>query len=572
MTSDLPVPRDALVDLGLNDDDIALALASAPRVIACQAPDAPGARFDVDRVHRVLTALSHFRHTKGRWAGRRIRLGEGLDAWQIVWIIAPVFGWVRFDAEADREVRVIDTAWVEVPRKNGKSTISSAILNVLLLADGEMGAEVYAAAGSTEQAARVGDDMKRMCLTAPQVRGNVEALKNLIRVPGTGSMFRVLSRVAETAHGLNVSGACIDEVHTLRLRRALVEAIETGTGARDQPLVVFITTADEAETGTIYDEKRLLVENIATRTVTGPAAWAVYGVVWRADESADPWAEETWLDANPGTRAGASPTMAYLRREAAKAKASPSKVPAFMRLHLNVRTRDTTRWIDLPTWDTCGQTVDRNALKGRPAYMGLDLGAVRDFSALWIGVTAKGRDPQAMDWIWRFWLPEERLDALDSQLHVPLRQWIADGYIELTEGDVVDYDVIEEAVVREAAHFDVKRLSFDRMFAGQMMQHIEARCGIEVAAVNQTYLGLSPALKEMERMVRNGHVSHGGNPVARWMASVTEVAQDNADNVKPVKPDRHEAATRIDGIAAAVTGMDGWVRRPKPRRTGAAVA
>lgn len=570
-STELPVPREALVELGLSDDDIELALESAPKTLAHQLSEAPGARFDVERVQKVLAALGVFKHTKGRWAGRRLRLGEGLDAWQVVWIIAPVFGWVRWHDEAQREVRVASTVWVEVPRKNGKSTISSAIANVLLLADGEPGAEVYAAAGSKPQAGRVYEDAKRMALTAAAARRRVEPLADVMRVPSTGSFLRVLSRIAETAHGLNVHGGVIDEVHTLRLRRKLVEAIETGTGARDQPLIVFITTADEAEEGTIYDEKHTLVAKIANRTVTGEAAWSTYGVIWAASDGDDPLQPETWLKANPGLRAGSSPTMAYMRKEAAKAAATPSYLPTFAQLHCNLRMRSTTRWIDLRTWDENAGMVDETKLKRRTAWIGLDLAAVSDFSAEWVGVESR-QDGKQLEWLWRFWLPEERVESLQQQLQVPLSKWVAEGWITTTEGDVVDYSVIEEQLVADCKTFDVQRLSYDRMFAGQLMQNVEQRSGVEVAPVNQTYMGLSPACKEIERGLRSGDWVHGGNPVARWMASVVEVRRDQNDNVRPVKPDREKSTSRIDGIQALATGMDGWVRRPVKRRYSAYTA
>ena len=248
------VPYDALIELGLTHEQILDALDRKPLVTACQAQDHPGAWYDVERARRALKALGLFKHTKGRWAGVRMRLGEGLDPWQVVWVLAPIFGWVFHDAEIDRIVRVIRSAWIEVPRKNGKSTLSSGISGVLLLADREPGAEVYNAAGSTTQAGRVFEDAKRMLSTSRAARSRIEPLKEVVRVPKTGSILRVLSRVAETAHGLNVSGAIIDEVHTLRLRRALVEAIETGVGARDQPLIVYITTADEAEEGAAAED------------------------------------------------------------------------------------------------------------------------------------------------------------------------------------------------------------------------------------------------------------------------------------------------------------------------------
>src|SRR5665647_342380 len=184
-STELPVPRDALLELGLTAEQIAQAEAAAPLVLAFQADQHPGAWFDVPRARKALRALGMFRHTKGRWAGVPLRLGEGLDPWQVVWVLAPVFGWVYHDAEIDCVVRVIRAAWVEVPRKNGKSTIASGMSGVLLLADGEAGAEVYNVAGSTLQAGRVFEDAKRMLMTAPAARKRIEPLKEVVRVPRT---------------------------------------------------------------------------------------------------------------------------------------------------------------------------------------------------------------------------------------------------------------------------------------------------------------------------------------------------------------------------------------------------
>jgi phage terminase large subunit-like protein len=555
-TTDLPVPREALLELGLTEEQIAEAEARRPLVVAFQADKHPGAWFDVDRAKKALRALGAFKHTKGRWAGVSMRLGEGLDPWQVVWVLAPIFGWVHHDAEIDRVVRVVRSAWVEIPRKNGKSTFASGISGVLLLADGEAGAEVYNVAGSTLQAGRVFDDAKRMLLTSPAARKRVEPLKEVVRVPATGGILRVLSRVAETAHGLNVSGAMIDEVHTLRLRRALVEAIETGTGARDQPLVIFITTADEAEEGTIYDEKHGYTRNVANGIVIDPGH---YGVIWAAEPTDDPFAEATWRKANPGL--GKSPTLAYMRRESQKAQTTPTYFPTFCRLSLNLRMREQVKWLDLTKWDGLSGTVDRAKLAGRRAWGGLDLSAVSDFTA-WATWVESNRPGAELDLLARFWIPEDRAEDLERKLQVPLTKWIADGWVELTEGDVIDYTAIKSAVIGDCRHFDMQRVSYDRMFAGQMVQELEAEVtGISLWPVPQTYAGLSSACKELERMVGSKSMRHGENPVMRWMASVVEVKNDGMDNIRPVKPDRRQSSTRIDGIQAAVTGLNGYLRR-----------
>lgn len=560
----LPVPLEALLELGLTREQVDAALAARPLTLAFQANKAEGAYFDVDRVRKALRALASFKHTKGRWAGQPLRLGQGLDPWQLVWVIAPVFGWVAWDEECGRVVRVIRTVWIEVPRKNGKSTLTAGIGNVLLLADGEIGAEVYAAAGDKLQAGRVFEDAKRMCLTSKAARSKVQALAEIVRVPKTGGVFRVLSRIAEAAHGLNVSGGLIDEVHVHKSRH-LIDAIETGTGARDQPLIIFITTADEATEGSIYDEKHGYTEKCANGIVADPTH---YGVVWAAEETDDPFAEATMRKANPG--AGVSPTMAYLRKEANKAATTPSYFPTYCRLHLNRRMRDSSRLVDLNRWDACGAIVDLARLKGRRAWGGFDLSAVSDLTSWWLGVESPTPGVE-IEMLWRYWIPEERIDALQRHLQVPLRRWVDEGWITATEGNVIDYAAVRDQALADCKVVDIKRISYDRMFAGQMVQEIEAELkGVEAVPVAQTYLGQSPSIKELQRLLgvtdkgaTQGPMRHGGDPVTRWMASVVEVKGDGQDNYRLVKPERLKSQARIDGIAAMTTGLDGYLRRPK---------
>jgi len=555
-TDGLPVPREALYELGLDDGQIVEALASRPLVVAHQADEQPGAWFDVAAAKRAVRAIESFKHTKGRWGGTPLKLAP----WQLVWVIAPVFGWLWHDPELGRPVRVVRACWIEVPRKAGKSTLSSGIGLALLLADREVGAEVYAAAGSLEQAKRVFDDAKRMAQTSKAIRGRAEVKSSVITTPRTGGVFRALSRIAETAHGLNVSGAVIDEVHVHK-SRDLIDAIETGTGARDQPLIVYITTADDAKEGSIYDEKHSYTRKVAESVVEDPAH---YGVIWAADEADDPFDEGTWRKANPGL--GTSPTLAYLRREANKAKATPSYYPTFLRLSLNIREKASTRWLNLRLWDKRAGMVDASALAGRRAWGGLDLSAVSDLSA-WVLAVESQQPGVEVELVPRFWLPSERLEELQRHLQVPLAQWVREGFLELTEGDAIDYDTIEKRILADCKTYDLQWIGYDRMFAGQLVQNVdrETKRGVKVTPIGQTFLGLSPACKELDRLLLEDQVRHGGHPVLRWMAGCVETIADGNDNYRPTKPNRHESQARIDGIAASVMALDGYLRRPKKK-------
>lgn len=515
----------------------------------------PGAWFDVDAVVRVVRALMGLRHTKTRrWANKPLTP----EAWQTVWLIAPVFGWKYPLDHPDEQLagtRIVRTVWIEIPRKNGKSTLSSGLGIVLLVADGELGAEVYAAAASRDQALIVQGEAGKMATRAPGLRGKVQVLASVIRVPKTNGIFRALSKVAEVAHGLNVSGAVVDEVHVHK-SRDLIDAIETGTGARDQPLVIMITTSDEGEEFTVYAEKHERARKLANGIIEDPS---FYGVIWAADDDADPFAEETWRACNPNL--GVSVSIDYLRKEAERARTELSYFPTFCRLHLNRRMRQAARFIKLADWDASAGIVAEEQLAGREAWAGLDLSATTDLTSLELVVP----DGDQLAVVSRFWLPEDGLDERVKRDQVPYDLWVKQGFLRLTEGNVIDYDTIEAEIRALMGKLKIQRLSYDRMFAGQLVQHLED--DVEVVPVNQTFLGLSPATKELERLVLQSQLRHGGHPILRWNADAVEVLRDNHDNVKPIKPDRAKTTKRVDGIHALVMAIDGWIRRPmKPKK------
>jgi phage terminase large subunit-like protein len=267
-----------------------------------------------------------------------------------------------------------------------------------------------------------------------------------------------------------------------------------------------------------------------------------------------------------------SPTLSYIRKEANKAQTTPSYYPTFLRLHLNRRVRDVTRLIDIRAWDATAGIVDLEQVRGRRAWGGLDLSAVSDFSAWWMGVESSGPGTE-LDFFWRFYVPEDRVEDLERHLQIPLKKWIRQGFVTATEGDVIHYAKIQADVVADCRKVDMQRIGYDRMFAGQMVQEIDEELkGVQVVPIAQTFLGLSPAIKELLRMLGKsgdaptpGRFRHGGNPVARWMATVVESKDDGQDNYRLVKPNRAKSQARIDGFSALVNGLDGYVRRPKPK-------
>jgi phage terminase large subunit-like protein len=532
-TCDPPIPREAIPIL---EEELGRSLKgwdkAAPLHVS-PVPSVEDSYFDVIAVVRVVKALRALRHTKGKWAGSPLEP----EAWQIVWIIAPIFGWKRADGR-----RVIRTVWIEIPRKNGKSTLASGLALVLLCADGEPGAEVYAAAGSTNQARIVFDEAKKMAGAAPLLAKKLRLLRSVIEVPKSGSMFRVLSRMADAAHGLNVHAAVVDEVHVHR-SRDLIDAIETGVGAREQPLIVFITTADEGAPETIYAEKHDMAVRLANGTIQDPA-W--YGVIWAADDADDPFSEATWYRANPNL--GISVRLEYIREEAAKARTTPSYYATFCRLLLNRRVRVAARWLPLATWDASAGLLQADELVGRECYAGLDLASTTDIAAL-VLLFRFDDHYRALPF---FWVPEESILQRSRKDQVPYDAWAREGWIQPTPGNVIDYGFIREKVKSLASQYQILELAYDPWNATQLIQELQEE-GLTCVPIRQGVASMSAPTKELMRVVMSKELRHGGNPVLRWMADNMVLKADENGNVKP---DKAKSTGRIDGLVALIEALD----------------
>jgi phage terminase large subunit-like protein len=517
--------------------------------------DVPGARFDPSRVDRIIDALRCLRHTQGKWAGRPL----DPEAWQVAYILAPIFGWVA-PAEDGGWTRIIRAAYAEMPRKNGKTTILSGLLLVLAFADGEMGAQVLAVAASEKQARHCFDPAAQLARSSPELRAaGIRALNSRIVQQSTGSYFAVAGSEGELLHGANIHAAGIDELHVHKTA-GVVDAVESGTGARSQPLIITITTADDGRPNSVYAHKREYIERLARGAVKQPS---VYGVIFAADEADDPFAESTWRKANPGF--GVSPTRAFLVDEAEKARQNPVNLARFLRLHLGIRTKQKTRYIELPVWDRNAGLVDESRLKGKRSYGGLDLASTSDLTALcWMFPDTDG----GFDALWRLWTPEANLRKLNDRTAGAASSWVKLGYLKLTPGEVTDYGIVRRQILQDMDAFKVSELAYDPWNATQLVTDLLGD-GVPMVTVRQGYASLSPPMKQVSRLLLEGTperplLRHGGNPAVRWMVDNVAVSMDPSGNVKP---DRARSADKIDAFAALVTAMARAMVAGKPRRS-----
>jgi len=525
------------------------------------------AAFDPDRVDRVLRSFGLLVHTKGQWAGRPLRP----DPWQVAYFLAPVFGWVRYDEDSTSWVRVARTAEVDVSRKNGKTTIAGGTAIYLTCADDEPGAQVLAVAASKDQAGFCFNPVKSLAERSPALAPYVRALATKIVHKASGSYFQVVASVGDLLHGANVHGAVIDELHVHKTRD-VVDAVETGTGARRQPLVVIITTPDDGKPGTIYAEKREYLEKLARGVIVDPT---FYGVVWGFDSERelaelglDPFGEAAQRRANPGY--GISPTKSFLEAEAAKARESPANLARYLRLHLGIRTKQVTRFVRLTDWDAAAGMVDEGKLAGRDCHGGLDMASVSDLTALcWVFPDRPGDRYEA---VWRFWLPEDKVVDLNRRTAGQAEVWVRQGWLRTTPGAVFDPAVVNAQLDKDAQKFTVRTVGYDRWGANDVTRKA-SEAGMTLVPVSQSITALSSPLKELLRLTLVGRFVNGGNPVMRWMVDNLAVVMDPSGNVKP---DKAKAADKIDGVSAAVNALKECMdaeaaEKPNPPVTARAV-
>ena len=417
-------------------------------------------------------------HTKGTWAGKSFEL---LD-WQEQ-IIRDLFGILKPNG-----YRQFNTAYIEVPKKNGKSELAAAVALLLTCGDGEERAEVYGCAADRQQAAIVFDvaaDMVRMC---PALSKRVKILtsqKRIVYIP-TNSFYQVLSAEAYSKHGFNIHGVVFDELHT-QSNRKLFDVMTKGSGdARMQPLYFLITTAG-TDTNSICYEVHSKAKDILEGRKHDPT---FYPVIYGAEQS-DDWTDpKVWKKANPSL----DKTIGMDKVVAAcnSAKETPGEENAFRQLRLNQWVKQAVRWMPMEKWDACKFAVHPSKLEGRVCYGGLDLSSTTDITAF-VLVFPPTDENDKYSILPYFWLPEETLDLRVRRDHVPYDVWEQQGYIMTTEGNVVHYGFIESFIEELGKIYNIREIAFDRWGAVQMSQNLE-ELGFTLVQFGQGYKDTSPTL------------------------------------------------------------------------------
>jgi phage terminase large subunit-like protein len=458
-----------------------------------------------------------------------------LQKWQVDYI-ATLFGWKRPDGS-----RRYTESLAALPRKNGKSTLAAGIILYGLVADGRTAGQFYTAAETRDQASLIYRMAARMVRQSPLLAKRLKPIDSTrtITYQSRGSFLRSIPSEAGPVHGTKPATVIFDELHTQKTRD-LYDALRTGQGATPNPLFISITTAGHDRHSICFD-----LWNTArqVRDGTNPNPYFL-PLIYELKDGEDWKDESTWEACNPNL--GVSISWEFLREECQRAKDSPAYENVFRNLYLNEWTEQAVRWLSMDKWRLGNEPLPD--LTGEPCWSGLDLSTTTDLSAF---AMAFPRNDGGFYLLLKFWAPQERARQRANRDRVPYLEWAQKGFLTLTPGDVVDYDVIRADINALNEQYSIQDIAIDRWNAAQITTQLQGD-GFNVTAFGQGYASMSPAAKEFEKLVVEGALQHGDNPVLNWMAANVAIEQDAAGNIKPSKK---KSTERIDGIVAAVMAV-----------------
>ena len=500
-----------------------------------------GSYYDKEAADYAVNFIQCLSHTKGTWAGKPFEL----IPWQEQ-IIRDVFGILKPNG-----YRQFNTAYIEIPKKQGKSELAAAVALLLTCGDGEERAEVYGCAADRQQASivfEVAADMIRMCPALNKRCKILTATKRIVYLP-TNSFYQVLSAEAYSKHGFNIHGVVFDELHT-QPNRKLFDVMTKGSGdARMQPLYFLITTAGTDTKSICYETHQKAKDILAGRKIDP----TFYPIIYGADET-DDWTDpEVWKKANPSL--GITVGIDKVKAACESAKQNPGEENAFRQLRLNQWVKQSIRWMPLEKWDRCALAINEDDLEGRVCYGGLDLSSTTDITAFVLVFPPRDEDDKFIILPY-FWIPEENMTARVVRDHVPYEVWERQGFLHTTEGNVVHYGFIEKFIEDLGERFNIREIAFDRWGAVQMVQNLEGM-GFTVVPFGQGFKDMSPPTKELMKLVLEEKIAHSGHPVLRWMMDNIYIRTDPAGNIKP---DKEKSTEKIDGAVATIMALDRAIR------------
>lgn len=490
--------------------------------------------FDEKEASRPCWFIENLTHTKGELAGRAIHL----EPWQC-FLLTTLFGW-----KAKAGNRRFRSAYVEVGRGNGKSTLLSGIGLFCLCADHEPGAEVYSFATTREQAKIVFGDAQTMARgnRALQEAYGLEVTAHALYVPATNSTFQAKSAEGSTLDGLNTHLAIIDELHAHK-KRDVFDVVETSLGKRRNSLMVSITTAGVDRTGICY-EQRTLVTKILSGSLQDES---YFGIIYTLDPGDDWKSDEALAKANPNWGVSVRPEV--IRALQAKAIATPSAENNFKTKHLDVWCNADVGWMDMKAWDACAdESLDESDFDGEPCWLGLDLASTSDMTAK-VKIFQRKIDGSSHYYLFGdYWLPRT---AIERGVNSQYQGWEYLGYLHVCEGPVTDFAEIRDSILEDCGRYSVQSVAYDPFQAVQLSKELSDD-GVPMVLCKQTVANLSDPMKQFQALVLDHRLHFNGDPVLTWMVSNVVCHVDVKENIYPRK-DAPE--NKIDGVVAGIMAL-----------------
>jgi phage terminase large subunit-like protein len=502
-------------------------------------------------------------------------------------VLRDIFG--TLEADGSRQYRDV---YLEVPKKNTKTTLCAGMVVLCLATAPTTGTEVYSAATSKEQAAIVFRAAAQMVKASQMLSAKLDVVpsgKRIVRRDDLSSFYCAISADGDIHDGMQPSFVVRDELHRWRTRKALElnEILERGMIARREPLCIDITTAGESDESPLCWRRHEYASQILEGSIQDRR---FYGRIWAADpkraldEKSDYWkSREARVAANPSHEDnGGYLKDSVLEDLCVKAQNDPAAKHDYLRYHLNIWGEKDNRAIDMPTWIGCGMATGRGVdlrewpvydaellvrkwtLQDRPCWAGVDASWTTDLTSVCL-VFPPHADDELFSALWFYWMPAEQVAKRQRVDKVPYREWIRKGFMESVPGSMHDYTGVQERIKWAAELFDLQGVAYDPANFRPTAGEIE-RTGVNVVEVTQRYPQLNPPTKLVLGMYQDGRLRHGNNPIANWNAGCLALKQNNAEEVMPDKPVRYKSSKRIDGMSALVTAM-ALVRIDTPQRS-----
>lgn len=485
--------------------------------------------YDEKEAIRVVKFFETFlSHAKGA-TGKLV-----LEPFQVK-ILQDIFGWKVKGSNVRRYRR----AFIFLPKKNAKTTLSAGIALYLLAVEKERGAEIYSAAADRKQAGLCFEIAAEMVRQSPRLSKILTIFRDSIILNGTNSFYKAISADIETKHGFNVSGLIFDELHA-QPNRGLWDTLTGGTLSRKQPLIVAITTAGYDRTSICYEQY-----DYACKVRDGIIIdERFYSAIFEASPKDDPFSPETWAKANPGL--GTILPLESIEEESTRAKNQPSYLNTFKRLNLNIWTTSEQAWISPQVWDIGNKgVIDLDKYKGTAGYLGLDMASSGDMISM---VLILPKEKIIKAWHWTPANPNVKPKT-------DYTNWVAAGWITAVPGNAHDYPLVESKIIDLCMNFEIKKIGYDRWGMEEMAQRLLA-AGAPLVPVNQTTKHLNEGTLKIEGLALQGELNHGGDPVLSWMINNVMIVEDSFGFKKP---DKKKSKDKIDGAMALVIAASVWV-------------